>query len=83
MTDAMKPVTFGSDKMTLKPIEIAPKDGTHVLLYEYEHDFYVGFFMPAILNEPVAGWKPFSPCYGCHQPELSPTHWCELPEMPS
>lgn len=74
--------------MKWKPIESAPKDGTTILLYypneenavtsgwwyeEYEGDEYkYGYWKVASL-----------PSHGCGCENSEPTHWMELPDIPS
>lgn len=73
--------------MEWKPIETAPKDGTHVLCYDPSHDeakVYVVKYEPAL--------KSFY--NSCNRPERwieasgegyflwEPTHWMELPSEP-
>jgi hypothetical protein len=78
--------------MTWQPIETAPKDGTHILLFDPEADYdsswndYEGRYLPRIA---VAHWKPYPNGYGGWKGYYSgidaienPTHWMPLPEPP-
>jgi len=60
--------------MNWKPIEAAPRDGSHVLLYRPEIQF-VGYY-----SGPVAGWCINAPGLPFMWP--IPTHWMPLPEPP-
>jgi len=57
-----------------KPIESAPKDGTHIMLYRPRIQF-VGFY-----GLPISKWCINSKSLPLMRPE--PTHWQPLPEPP-
>ncbi len=58
-----------------KPIETAPKDGSHVLLYRPEIQF-VGYYGGA-----NSGWRISAPDLPAMWP--LPTHWMQLPDPPA
>ena len=57
-----------------QPIETAPKNGNHILLYRYDIKF-VGYYGGANV-----GWRINAPDLPCMWPE--PTHWMPLPKPP-
>jgi hypothetical protein len=59
--------------MNWRPIETAPKDGSHILLYR-PHIQFVGFYAPA-------GWVVNAP--GLPLMGKPPTHWMPLPDGPT
>jgi hypothetical protein len=60
-----------------QPIDTAPKDGTHILLYGEEY-FWVGFCYEDDSEWSVVTTHPIS-----EDADVSPTHWWPLPEVPS
>ena len=60
--------------MKWQPIETAPKDGFHYLLYAPELQF-VGFWAKGCEH-----WCYVAP--GCPVAPTQPTHWMPLPEPP-
>ncbi len=64
--------------MNWEPIETAPKDGTHILLY------IEGIVIEGFYNN--GGWQGGSlsehGCGCCGSPNDDPTHWMPLPDKP-
>lgn len=58
-----------------RPIETAPKDGNHILLFR-PHNRFVGYYGGA-----ESGWRINAPGLPSMWPE--PTHWQPLPEGPT
>ena len=56
------------ERVEWRPIETAPKDGTHIQLYRPEIQF-VGYWSDA-------GWC----MQGCKMIDPAPTHWMPLPQ---
>lgn len=61
-----------------KPINTAPKDGTHILTYSKHHPIVETWWTQNIMNAWVWGGT------GWNYPEYdNPTHWRPLPEKPN
>jgi len=68
-------ITYGEwRRMTWQPIETAPKDGSHILLYRRGSQF-VGYYGAANSN-----WYINTPGLLTMWP--LPTHWMQLPPHP-
>ena len=73
--------------MTWQPIETAPKDGTHILVYaygEYSSAYYVA---KEIDDEEYCGKGMYRKVkidagYLHYETDKYPTHWMPLPEPP-
>lgn len=63
--------------MSWQPIETAPKDGSHVLVYERGRVFEAQW-ADTFLGKRNRGWMNYNEGTG----EKSPTHWMPLPEAP-
>jgi hypothetical protein len=68
-----------------QPIETAPKNGTWILLYEYQEPTGVDYFdnwCPSIQQgryDEYDGWKKCSE----YSIGFKPTHWMPLPKLPA
>ena len=79
------------DNVKWQPIETAPKDGTHILAWNYESRFYLPPYICWFgqdMNEPDEnkrewltgdgdGWST-----GYYYTPCKPTHWMPLPDAP-
>lgn len=70
-----------------QPIGTAPKDGTRVLIYDPDDDYYLN---RSILPEPtiyVCFWNDYHEYWveaeGERYSGFKPTHWMPLPEPPT
>jgi hypothetical protein len=55
-----------------QPIETAPKDGTQILIYDFEVGFRVAEWMPIVFGGPKGHWYSGGNIY-------VPAHWQPLP----
>lgn len=67
--------------MEWQPIETAPKDGTHILLYS-DQDVLEGYWCDGRKRFIETGYC-FVGCGCCADSLTPPTHWMPLPPPPS
>ena len=71
--------TFVGSISSWQPIETAPKDGTHIILY-WAGKVFEGMYLDN--SKSMAPWQGFIPMPGQPFPLGKPTHWQPLPQPP-